>query len=681
MICSPETMDLRRTALKFLNLPLRIKFVLSFLIVILFGGLVSLFFGTRLEHRTIIGLAQAKVRHDLASAWMVYDEKLNDIRDIILLNAGRDSVQAALLAGDRETLLRIMSRVRRDFHLDILTITDRSGRVVLRTNQPPVWGDDQSSDPLVSRALRTETVTATEIIPRAELLKEGPDLAERAYLQFIPTPKATPRPEDHEEDGMMLKGAAPVQDEQGGVIGVLYGGILLNQNYEIVDRVKDIVYKGERYKGKEIGTVTIFQNDLRISTNVTDAAGQRAIGTRVSQEVFDAVLIRGVPWVDRAFVVNHWYITAYEPIKNITGQIIGMLYVGMLEKPYVDLRNSVMLTFTGIAALCVVVLLVILFFITSSITNPLRRMVQATNRIARGDLNYSVRIGFRDEIGQLARSFNQMTENLKLANENLIQWGKTLEKRVEERTKELREMQDYLLQSEKLRSLGKIAAGVAHEINNPLTSILLNTHLMLEKLEKSDVFYENLSLIADETARCTQIVKGLLEFARQNPPQKTFTNINELIERTSQLLENQASFQNIRIIKDLKAGLPPLKLDRNKIQQVFWNLLLNACEAMPEGGQITVSSSLSEDEKTIAVHFADSGIGIPKENLSKLFDPFFTTKSSGTGLGLAVSYGIVEQHQGRIEVKSEVGRGTVFTLSFPVEARPEDTTPRGGFHE
>jgi len=674
-------MDLRRTALKFLDLPLRIKFVLSFLIVILFGGLVSLFFGTRLEHRTIIGLAQAKVRHDLASAWMVYNEKLSDIRDIVLLNAGRDSIQSALLAGDRETLLRIMDRVRKDFRLDILTITDRFGRVVLRASQPAVSGDDQSSDPLVSRALRRETVIATEIVPRSELLKENPDLAERAYLQFIPTPKASPRPEGHEEDGMLLKGATPILDERGGVTGVLYGGILLNQNYEIVDRVKDIVYRGERYKGKEIGTVTIFQNDLRISTNVTDAAGRRAIGTRVSQEVFDAVLIRGVPWVDRAFVVNHWYITAYEPIKNITGQIIGMLYVGMLERPYIDLRDRVMLTFTGIAALCVVVLLVILFFITSSITNPLRRMVLGTNRIARGDLNHRVRIGFRDEIGQLAHSFNQMTENLKLANENLIQWGKTLEKRVEERTKELREMQDYLLQSEKLRSLGKIAAGVAHEINNPLTSILINTHLMLERLEKSHVFYENLSLIADETARCTQIVKGLLEFARQNPPQKTFTNINELIERTSQLLENQASFQNIRISKDLNAGLPPLKLDRNKIQQVFWNLLLNACEAMPEGGQIAISSSLSEDKKSIAVRFADSGVGIPKENITKLFDPFFTTKSSGTGLGLAVSYGIIEQHDGRIEVKSEVGRGTVFTLSFPVEAHPEDTTQRGGFHE
>jgi signal transduction histidine kinase len=226
-----------------------------------------------------------------------------------------------------------------------------------------------------------------------------------------------------------------------------------------------------------------------------------------------------------------------------------------------------------------------------------------------------------------------------------------------------------------------MAAGVAHEINNPLTSILLNTHLMLEKLDKNDAFYENLSLIADETARCTQIVKGLLEFSRQNPPQKTHTNVNELIERTVQLLENQASFQNIRIIKDLDTGLPPIKLDRNKIQQVFWNLLLNASEAMPAGGQITISSSLSADKKAIVLRFVDTGVGIPKENINKLFDPFFTTKSSGTGLGLAVSYGIIQQHDGRIDVKSEVGRGTVFTLSFLVEDQPEKNVRKGDVHE
>ncbi len=671
---------MRRTFKRFLDLPLRMKFILSSLVVISFGGLVSLFFGTRLEHRTIFSLAQAKVKHDLASAWTVYNEKLNDIRDIVFLNAGRDAVQNSLVSGDRDTLLRLLGRVQKDFGLDVMTATDPQGTVVVRVSNPGMYGDNQGGDALVRRALRGTVVTATEIVSRADLLKDGQDFAERAYLQFIPTAKAAPRPEDHEENGMMLKAAAPVINDQGQLLGVLFAGILLNQNYDIVDRVKDIVFKGEKYKDKEIGAVTIFQNDLRISTNVTDEQGRRAIGTRVSQEVYDAVIGQGKSWVGPALVVSHWYITAYEPIKDISGRIIGMLFVGMLEKPYIDLRDRVMLTFTGIAGLCVVFLLVILFFITSSITNPLRRMVLATQRIAHGDLNHHVEFDFRDEVGQLAKSFNQMTENLKVANENLIQWGKTLEKRVEERTRELRDMQTHLIQSEKLASLGKMAAGVAHEINNPLTSILINTHLMLEKLEKKHDFYDNLSLIADETSRCTQIVKGLLEFSRQNPPQKVFTNINELIERTTQLLENQASFLNIRIIRELDAGLPAIKLDRNKVQQVFWNLMLNACDAMPNGGQLLITDRLSEDGKYIEVRFIDNGIGIPKENLNKLFDPFFTTKGSGTGLGLAVSYGIIEQHDGRIEVKSEVGQGTVFTLSFPVEEQTEVKT-RGGTDE
>jgi two-component system NtrC family sensor kinase len=325
-----------------------------------------------------------------------------------------------------------------------------------------------------------------------------------------------------------------------------------------------------------------------------------------------------------------------------------------------------MLTFAAMSALAVILLVGILFFIASSITNPLRRMVAATNQIAQGDLNQHIQLDSRDEIGQLAQSFNQMTERLKAANENLIQWGKTLEKRVEERTRELRETQGFLVQSEKLASLGKMAAGVAHEINNPLTSILLNTHLMLEKLDQRHEFFENLSLIADETSRCTEIVKGLLEFARQNPPQKTFTNVRDLIERTAQLLENQAAYRNIRIVTDFDPGLPPIRLDKGKIQQVFWNLMLNAFEAMPKGGRLTISGRLSPDKKFVQLQFIDSGVGIAKENINKLFDPFFTTKSSGTGLGLAVTYGIIEQHDGKIEVKSEVGQGSVFTLSFPV---------------
>jgi len=658
-------MAFKKILKRFLNLPLRAKFILSFLAVISFGGIVTITLGTRLEHQTIIGLAQAKVRHDLASARMVYDEKLNHIRDFIRFNSTRDAIQEATKNQDRVALERYLGRARTEFNLDILTLTDSQGKVILRASRPETWGDDQSANPLVAKALSGEIIAGTQIIPREELLKEGEDLAERAYLKFIPTPKAVPQEKDHEQDGMMLKAAAPIRDGYGKIIGVIYGGILLNQNYEIVDRVKEIVYKGEKYKGREIGTATIFQKDLRISTNVTDASGERAIGTRVSREVDQAVLIQGKPWIDRAFVVNDWYITAYEPIHNIEGDIIGILYVGMLEKPYIDLRNKVMLTFTGMAALSVVLLLTILFFITSSIIHPLKSMVFATNQIAQGELNQKVNIDFKDEIGQLAYSFNQMTENLKKANEKLLQWGKTLEKRVEERTKELREMQDSLIQSEKMASLGKMSAGVAHEINNPLTSILINTHLMLEKTEKTHLFHEYLSLIADETIRCTNIVKGLLEFSRQNPPQKAYTDINEIIRQTLQLLEHQAAFQNIRVTRKLGESLPQIKVDKDKIKQVFWNLMINAAEAMPNGGILTIASQLSEDEKFVEVIFTDTGVGIPAEYLNKLFDPFFTTKGSGTGLGLAVSYGIIEQHQGKIEVRSEPGKGSVFTIRLP----------------
>ncbi len=651
----------------FPNLPLRIKFILSFLVVIIFGGILTLTIGTRIEHNTIFSLAQAKVRHDLAAAWMVYNEKLTQIRNIILLNSTRDSIKEGIIRNDKQILLKYLSRVRKQFHLDILTVTDNKGSVILRTANPEVAGDDQSQDALVRRALRGETVSATQIIPRQELLKEGELLAMRAFLKFIPTPKAEPRLEDHEEKGMMLKAASPIIEENGGILGAIYGGILLNRNYEIVDRVKEIVYKDEKYKGREIGTATIFQNDLRISTNVKNENGLRAIGTRLSKEVNQAVLKEGKAWVDRAFVVNDWYITAYEPIRDIEGEIIGILYVGMLEKPYIDLRNRVMLTFATMASGCVVVLLLILFFITSSIIHPLQKMVLATKRIASGDLNHKVDSLSKDEIGELAQSFNRMTENLKVANEKLIQWGKTLEKRVEERTRELREMQDYLIHSEKMASLGKMAAGVAHEINNPLTSILINTHLMLEKIEKSHTFYENLSLIADETSRCTNIVKGLLEFSRQNPPQKAYASINEIINRTLQLLENQVAFQNITIVKKLAQNLPQLKVDKDKIRQVFWNLFVNASEAMPKGGTLTIISQLSSDRKYVEVIIIDTGVGIPKENLSKIFDPFYTTKAGGTGLGLAVSYGIINQHQGKISVKSEPNRGTAFTLSLPID--------------
>ncbi|GAH88725.1 unnamed protein product, partial [marine sediment metagenome] len=181
-------MYLRKLIDAFLNFPLRTKLILSFLVVIILGGILSLTLGTRLEHNTILSLAQAKVRHDLASAWMVYNEKLSDIGDIIRSNSSRESIQRALIHYEKEILAKYLGRVREDFNLDVLTLTDAKGKVVFRTSQPEIWGDDQSEDSLVRRALTGEIVSATQIIPRKELLKEGKSLAERAYLKFVPTP-------------------------------------------------------------------------------------------------------------------------------------------------------------------------------------------------------------------------------------------------------------------------------------------------------------------------------------------------------------------------------------------------------------------------------------------------------------------------------------------------------------
>ena len=657
----------------FRPLSLRTKLIISFLVVIIMGGLLSLVFGSRLVKNTIISQAQLKVKHDLSAAWMVFNEKLNDIKKIVVCTGERESIREALRDNRRDILQRYLTRVRNRYGLDMLTLTDHRGQVIIRTRNPDIVGDDQSQDEIIRRALNGGDYAYPQIVSRQELLKEGKDLARKAYIRFVETPKAALRPEDHEENGLMLKAASSILDldQEDKVLGVLYGGVLLNRNYEIVDRVKEIVYKGEKYKGREIGTVTIFQNDLRISTNVKNEKGERAIGTRVSKEVNDAVLLEGKSWIHRAFVVNDWYITAYEPIKDINSKIIGILYVGMLERPYIDITKRVMATFTLIAGLFVILLLVILYFSTTRIINPLRQMVVATEEIAKGDLSHKLEVKSKDEVGLLADSFNKMIEELRKANEKLVEWGKTLEKKVEERTKEIREMQAHLIQHEKLASLGKLAAGIAHEINNPLGGILIYGHLLLEDTDKSDPRYKNLEKIVKETTRCKDIVKGLLQFARPKEPETTEIDVNSVLESTINLLVSQAIFQNIKIEKKYSPSLPHIIADRAQLQQVFINIILNAVDAMEGNGVLSIRTYLDENNKYVNISITDTGHGIKEEDKPRLFEPFFTTKQvgTGTGLGLAVCYSIIQKHEGEIEVESELGKGTTFTIKVPINRK------------
>ncbi len=266
-----------------------------------------------------------------------------------------------------------------------------------------------------------------------------------------------------------------------------------------------------------------------------------------------------------------------------------------------------------------------------------------------------------------------MLRRLKESHQALEEYGRILEQKVEQRTEELKKIQAQLMKSEKLASLGRLASGVAHEINSPLTGILTFSHLLMRKLKDNPELQKELELIVRETTRVSTIVRGLLDFARERKPQKRPCYLNELITHTLSLVERQAAFQNIKIAKNLDQQLPVLLVDANQIQQVFMNILLNAADAMPDGGSLQVTTLYQPGDDDVQIIFTDTGCGIPPENLDKIFDPFFTTKADkkGTGLGLAVSYGIIERHRGHIEVQSEVGQGTTFIIKLPVQATEE----------
>jgi two-component system NtrC family sensor kinase len=404
---------------------------------------------------------------------------------------------------------------------------------------------------------------------------------------------------------------------------------------------------------------------------VKNRDGSRAITTLVSEEVRDAVISGGKRWVGQAFVVNSWYITAYEPIQDINNKIIGILYVGILKQPFDDILRNTLIVYLGIALGGIVLIILVAVRLAKRISTPLKTLGDAANRIAEGEFNQEVKVEAPREIELLAASLNKMARDLEREKRELEEWGATLEKKVEERTNEIKRIHSQLFRSEKLASLGKLAAGVAHEINNPLTGILTNSSLMLEDLDDKDPRRDDVEVIVKETIRCREIVKRLLDFARQTKPQKKSTNINSLIDNIVLLVRNQASFRNIQINRELGSNLPEIMADTDQIQQVFVNLILNASEAMTNGGSLTISSALSEDGQ-VRIQFADTGPGIPDAIRERIFDPFFTTKENGTGLGLAISYGIVEQHGGSISLESAVGKGCTFTVCLPITSQDTD---------
>jgi len=339
-----------------------------------------------------------------------------------------------------------------------------------------------------------------------------------------------------------------------------------------------------------------------------------------------------------------------------------------------DYRNKIVFL---TVLLLIFVSLTITFSIHRLVNRPLKSLLTQTKRLSQGDLDALLQIKSGDEMGELSEAFNQMTTSLKSARMEVIEWGKNLEAKVSERTREIKLMQTQLIRSEKLVSLGRLVAGITHEINNPLQGILMFANLTSKSPKLDPSLKSDMDVIINETNRCANIVKGLLDFSRESIPQKKPASLNKVMEATLALIGRQSTFHNIDIVRDYQTDLPLIPIDENQIEQIFINMLLNAGQSMPGGGRILIRT-FAENEEYVCLEITDTGTGIAEDDLQKIFDPFFTTKKDkGTGLGLSVSFGIIERHDGKIEVQSKVNEGTTFTIKLPLFPHGSDTLAAG----
>jgi two-component system, NtrC family, sensor kinase len=367
---------------------------------------------------------------------------------------------------------------------------------------------------------------------------------------------------------------------------------------------------------------------------------------------------------------------AHAGSTKVLGVVDIIVSLDVLKADLASYRNRIIL----LTVLLIILLGASLTFFTLHLVNrPVNELLRHTARLAQGQLDCEMTPTSNDELGELMRAFQLMTSNLRQARNDLEEWGRTLEEKVRDRSEQLQRMQMQLVHTEKLASLGELVAGIAHEINNPLSGILIFSSLAAKDKRLDPALKGDLETISSEAQRCAGIVKGLLEFARDYQPKMTVCEINQVVLDSLRLVECQSVFQNVAILRQLDSDLPQIMADQNQLKQVFINIFINAGQAMQDlkRGELKIITTRAGDPAGgVIIRISDSGYGVPEEQLGKLFDPFFTTKGTGgTGLGLSVSYGIIQAHGGTITAESSIGVGTTFSISLPPCTDSNQTDP------
>lgn len=641
------------------------KILLYFAVVIAAVGAVVILVSTLSIFRIVLQEAESRVAVDLKVA----RNFLNKETEVLQLNltnlSQRERLITQLTAGTPfpPYLVSWLEEKRKQAGIDFLTVCRADGQVSVRAQPPYNDRGSSLSNRLVRDASSGIPGMGTVIIPAGDIATEGDGLEEQAFIRFVETPRARPCTETEETAAMVSMAAVPIYSSEDVLVGVLYGGVLLNRNYQMVDYIRDMVFQQKEYRGKPFGTVTIFEGDVRIATNVKEDNGSRAIGTRVSQEVNEKVLQQGDVWLGRAFVVNHWYISAYEPIVDPDKSIIGMLYVGVLEEKYVDMRNAVFVGFFLIIIGGLAAVFVLSYLLAAGLSQPISRVLQATRRIARGDFG-RVEPGDFPHKAIHPASYREMEELV--ANFN------TMAQALDKRESELKRANEELRQTN--RNYMEILGFVTHEIKNRLGIILGSAYNLKSGVVGllSDGQAKMVDILLRNSERLRDMIKNYLDLSRIERGElqvikcgvRFLSDVTEpvLAEFEGQLEANETKLE-IHVPEDMY-----LVADPDLLRVVMENLVSNALKYGRKGGTIRVSAEHPAGYWQVSVW--NEGEGVAASEIAQLFTKFTRVggelrRQQGSGLGLFVTKEILEKHGGRIRVESEQGKWANFVFTLP----------------
>ncbi len=619
-----------------------------------------------------------KVRSDLAVAHGYFAQVLDQVGSGNQAIADSHLLHQAMAQQDWQGLQHQLTNAKARLAFDFINLYSPQGLLLAGT------GANDKQAPLVSGPASLTLLDETELVALA------PQLASRIRIPLIATQGAAPTDRAGDNRALVMLSTVPVLGAEGETIALIRAGVLLNQNLDLIDHINGIVYPDGSLPLGSHGTATLFMHDVRVTTNVRLFQNQRAIGTRVSQAVHDAVLLRGQTWLDRAFVVNDWYVSAYEPLLDATGTRIGMLYVGYLEAPFRMVKYGMLALI--VAIFLSVMALAALFSVrwARSIFRPVEQMNQTMLRVQTGDSGARVgAVEARDEIGALALHLDELLNVVDDKTQALQRWASELDAKVIARTHELaqsnaqlQQAHQQLVKSEKLAAIGQLTASVAHEINNPIAVMQGNLDLMRELLgAQAAPVKTELQLLDQQIDRMRLIVTQLLQYARPTDyaGYVEAVDVNRTLDNALVLVAHLLTHTHIQVVRSLEATTFA-GINRQELQRVVINLLINAIQAMPDGGTLLLSTRNQTDAQGrvgVVIDIADSGAGLNSDVRGNLFRPFFTTKNEGNGLGLWISLGLVERYGGSIHAfnrrdQGEDLPGALFSVWLLADPEPQE---------